>query len=85
MEDAMLFRIVQTKGKQEVSAREVDVTEAANAIENWSSRFTDKPRTRYGMKITTRYVADLIVGEVGKFTQPLAGAAREQFLIERVA
>jgi hypothetical protein len=76
----MQFRITEKRDRTEVSTAMVGDIAAADAIENWSSRFTDRPRTKYGMKITTQYVRDLTVGEVGRFPQP-----NEQFIIERVA
>lgn len=81
----MMFQITQRRGKQTISTQTVDDETAAHAIENWSSRFTDKPRTNYGMKLTLRYVRDLVMNETGKFDQPLSGAMREQFIIQRVA
>ncbi len=78
--------VIETKiGPDRTSFDRVDDFAAADAIEDWSSRFTDKARTKYGMKLTLEYVRGLIVNEVGKFVQPITGPKREEFLIRRVA
>ena len=79
------FQITQKRGKQIVSQQIVGDIAAADAIENWSNRFTDKARTKYGMKITLEYVRALVLNERGTFNQPHTGEMREQFLIERIA
>jgi hypothetical protein len=76
----MQFRITEKRERNAISTTTLGDIAAADAIENWSSRFTDRPRTKYGMKITTQYVRDLVMGEVGIFKQP-----NEQFIIERMA
>jgi hypothetical protein len=76
----MVFKIVTMINRKADSVQTLGDIAAADAIENWSSRFTDRPRTKYGMKITTQYVRGLTVGEVGNFKQP-----NESFIIERMA
>lgn len=76
----MLFKITQKRDRDVVTQIEATDCDAAEMIENWQSRFTDKPRTRYGMKITLEYVRALVKGEVGRFNQP-----GHQFEIVRIA
>lgn len=81
----MLFTIEQKIGTNIISSQKVNDVEAADAIEDWSTRFTDKARTKYGMKITLEYVRALVLEEMGKFVQPITGPRREEFRIVRVA
>ena len=80
----MLFKVTQKNGRDVVSQETIEDKASADAIENWSSRFTDKPRTKYGMKITLEYVRGLSMGEVGRFKQPQNGPTSQEFIIERV-
>lgn len=81
----MLFAIETKLNGETTLSEEMGDVAAMNAIENWQSRFTDKPRTRYGRRITLEYVRGLDAGERGQFVQPLLGKSKEIFNIVRVA
>ena len=81
----MLYEITQKIGTETIITQQVNDYTAADSIEDWSSRFTSKPRTKYGLKLTRDYVRALQLAERGVFRQPYVGKLREEFSIKRVA
>jgi hypothetical protein len=81
----MLYEITQKIGTEIVKNETVNMVVAADAIENWSTKFSSKKRTQYGLRITRDYVKALTMEERGVFRQPYVGKLREEFAIKRVA
>jgi len=79
-----MFRITTKVDGNVVVESELSAEGAARLIEGWASKFSDKEPTRYGMRITLKFLASLVAQEFHTMNNRAKDGSRHALVVTAI-